>query len=224
MKTKTLLLALLLLAGLAKPLAGPLEADVQLTYPLTVKKLENIYIDARLYEYDPWLADVSATLVDHVVLEDVDFSTKADSLVDIHFLAKRKARMKYYVTARTYSKKGGPLYFFIDGFQKIFEHKDDEEIDVRMKSKLATKKPKGDPEKVVVNDDDVGEENSGKITGIHRAVEIEWEGTDGAKFALQRSNDLGNWETVESLIGNGETISVFLRVSGHTQFWRLQPE
>ena len=68
MKTKTLLLALLLLAGLAKPLAGPLEADVQLTYPLTVKKLENIYIDARLYEYDPWLADVSATLVDHVCL------------------------------------------------------------------------------------------------------------------------------------------------------------
>ncbi|MDP6338608.1 MAG: hypothetical protein QF562_08595, partial [Verrucomicrobiota bacterium] len=95
MKTKTLLLALLLLAGLAKPLAGPLEADVQLTYPLTVKKLENIYIDARLYEYDPWLADVSATLVDHVVLEDVDFSTTADSLVDIHFSAKRKARMKY---------------------------------------------------------------------------------------------------------------------------------
>ncbi|MGB1745332.1 MAG: hypothetical protein ACPHL9_10655, partial [Limisphaerales bacterium] len=99
-------------------------------------------------------------------------------------------------------------------FQKIFEHKDDEEIDVRMKSKLATKKPKGDPEKVVGNDDDVGEENSGKITGIHRAVEIEWEGTDGAEFALQRSNDLGN----------GETTSVFLRVSGHTQFWRLQPE
>ena len=47
-ENKTLLLALLLLAGLAKPLAGSLEADVQLTYPLTVKKLENIYIDARL--------------------------------------------------------------------------------------------------------------------------------------------------------------------------------
>ena len=224
MKTKTLLLAALLLAGLAKPLAGPLEADVQLTYPLTVKKLENIYIDARLYEYDPWLADVSATLVDRVVLEDVDFSTIADSLVDIHFSAKRKTRMKYYVTARTYSNKGGTLYFFIDGFKKIFEHKDDEEIDVRMKSKLATKKPKGDPEKVGGNDDDGGEENSGKITSIHRAVEIEWEGTDGAEFTLQRSNDLENWETVELLVGNGETTSVFLRVSGHTQFWRLQPE
>ena len=93
-----------------------------------------------------------------------------------------------------------------------------------MKSKLATKKPKGDPEKVGGNDDDGGEENSGKITSIHRAVEIEWEGTDGAEFALQRSNDLENWETVESLVGNGETTSVFLRVSGHTQFWRLQPE
>ena len=74
------------------------------------------------------------------------------------------------------------------------------------------------------NDDDGGEENSGKITGIHRAVEIEWDGTDGAEFALQKSNDLKNWETVESLSGNGETTSVFLRVSGHTQFWRLQPE
>ena len=53
METKSLLLTALLLTGLAKPMAGPLEGDVHLTYPLTVKKLENIYIDARLYEYDP---------------------------------------------------------------------------------------------------------------------------------------------------------------------------
>ena len=93
-----------------------------------------------------------------------------------------------------------------------------------MKSKLVTKKPKGDPEKVGGNDEDGGEENSGKITGIYRAVKIEWDGTNGAEFALQKSNDLENWETVESLVGNGETTSVFLRVSGHTRFWRLQPE
>ena len=223
MKTKTLFLAALLLGGLTKPLAGPLEGDVRLTYPLTVKNLKNIYIDARLYEYDPFLADVSATLVDHVELKGINFSTTADSLVDIHFSAKRKSRMKYYITAHTYSKKGGTLYFFIDGFQKIFEYKDNNNIDVRMKSKLATKKPKEDPEKVGGNDDG-GEEKEGKITAIHRAVEIEWTGTNGTEFTLQQSNDLQNWKTAKTLSGAGALTSVFLRVSGRTQFWRLQPE
>ena len=95
MKTKTLLLAALLFSVLAMPLADPLEGNVQLAYPLTTKKLENIYIDARLYEYDPLLADAPATLVDHVELTGIHFSTTADSLVDIYFLAKPKPRMKY---------------------------------------------------------------------------------------------------------------------------------
>lgn len=224
MKTKTLLLAALLFSGLAMPLAGPLEGNVQLAYPLITKKLENIYIDARLYEYDPLLADAPGTLVDHVELTGIHFSTTADSLVDIHFLAKPKPRMKYYITARTYSKKGGTLYFYINKFQKIFEGKDTDKIDVTMTPKLNTKKPKGDPVKVGGNDEDGGEEKSGKIHDIHRAVEIEWEGTDGAEFALQKSSDLRNWETVDTLNGTGETASVFLRISGRVQFWRVQPE
>ena len=211
MKTKTLLLAALLFSGLAMPLAGPLEGNVQLAYPLTTKKLENIYIDARLYEYDPLLADAPGTLVDHVELTGIHFSTTADSLVDIHFLAKPKPRMEYYITARTYSKKGGTLYFYINKFQKIFEGKDTDKIDVTMTPKLNTKKPKGDPVKVGGNDEDGGEE-------------IEWEGTDGAEFALQKSSDLRNWETVDTLNGTGETASVFLRISGRVQFWRVQPE
>ena len=66
---------------------APLEADVQLTYPLTVKNREHLH-RRKTDEYD-LAGHVSAALVDHVVLEDVDFST-ADSLVDIHFSAKRK--------------------------------------------------------------------------------------------------------------------------------------
>ena len=224
MKTKTLLLSTIVLAGLGKPLAGPLEGDVHLTYPLTVKKLENIYIDGRLYEYDPWLADAPATLVDHVELEGIDFSTSADSLVDIHFSAKRKSRMKYYVTASTYSNKDGTLYFYINGFQKIFEHMDADDIDVTMEPKLKTKKPNGEPEKVGGNDGKDVEGKSDKITGIYRAVEIEWVGTDGTEFALQKSTDLKNWETIETLSGTGKKTSVFIRVSSSMQFWRLQPE
>ena len=43
------------------PLAEPIEGDVVLSFPLTSEKLENVYIDARLYEYDPFLADAPAT-------------------------------------------------------------------------------------------------------------------------------------------------------------------
>ena len=64
----------------------------------------------------------------------------------------------------------------------------------------------------------------GKITAIHRAVEIEWTGTNGTEFTLQQSNDLQNWKTAKTLSGAGALTSVFLRVSGRTQFWRLQPE
>ncbi len=66
MNLRLILFATLLGGGLAKPLAGPLEGDAHLTFPLTKQKMLGIYVDARLYEYDPWLADAPATLVDQV--------------------------------------------------------------------------------------------------------------------------------------------------------------
>ena len=200
------------------PLADPIEGDILLSFPLTTEKLEDIYIDARLYEYDPFLADASATLLNHVELEGINFSTTTDSLVNIHFSATRKTRMKYYVTARTYSKKGGTLYFYINGFQKIFEQMDTENINIAMTSKLTTKNPEGDPVNINVK------EKNGKIHGIHRAVEIVWKGAKDANFELQKSSDLQHWETVDTLSGNGNMTSVFLRISGAVQFWRVQPE
>jgi len=210
--------AALLFARLSMPLADPIEGDVLLSFPLTTEKLEDIYIDARLYEYDPFLADVSATLLDHIELEGINFSATADSLVNIHFSATRKTRMKYYITARTYSKKGGTLYFYINGFQKIFEQMDSENINIAMTSKLTTKKPEGDPVNINVK------KKNGEIHGIHRAVEIVWKGTKGTNFILQKSSNLQHWETVDTLSGNGNLTSVFLRASGAVQFWRMQPE
>jgi hypothetical protein len=203
-------------AGLAKPLAGPLEADVHLTFPLTKQKMLGIYVDARLYEYDPWLADAPATLVDQVEFEGLDLSTKAHSLLDVHFSAKRKTRMNYYVSIRAYAEKGGTQYYFIDGFQKIFEGVDVDELDIELATRLPKKNPTDDP--VIVGDSG---EATGRLIGIHRAVEIEWEGTDGDEFLLQKSSDLENWETVETVVGNGGSVSTFLRVGGRVQFWRL---
>ena len=68
------------------------------------------------------------------------------------------------------------------------------------------------------------EKKSDNITGIYRAVEIEWEGEDGSEFALQKSTDLKSWETIETLSGTGEKDSVFIRVYRSVQFWRLMPE
>ena len=61
---------------------------------------------------------MSPPQVDHVVLED---STLARQPIHswTSIFGQAQDRMKYYVTARTCSNKGGPLYFFIDGFQKF---------------------------------------------------------------------------------------------------------
>lgn len=217
MNLRLILFAAFFAAGLAKPLAGPLEADVRLTFPLAMQKMLGIYVDARLYEYDPFLADVSATLVDQVEFENLDLSTTVDSLLDVHFSAKRKSNMSYYLSIRAYAEKGGKQYYYIDDFQKIFVGIDDDELDVKLATKLAKKKPTGDP----VNVGSGGGEVSGKLTGIHRAVEIEWEGTVGAAFLLQKSSDLKNWETIETLIGAAGRTSTFLRVEGRVQYWRL---
>ncbi|MDP6795279.1 MAG: hypothetical protein QF721_04090 [Verrucomicrobiota bacterium] len=220
-KLRLLLLFGFCVVGLAKPLAGPLEGVVHLTFPLTKLKMLGIFVDARLYEYDPFLADFPATLVDQVEIRDLDLSTTGDSLLDMHFSATRKPRMNYYLSIRAYSRKGGTQYYFIDGFQKIFTEKDEDEIDLRLATRLTRKKPEGEPVHVGSGG---GAEPAGKVTGIHRAVEIEWEGTDGGEFLLQKSDDLENWETIETVVGTGGTKSTFLRVEGRVQFWRLHRE
>jgi len=209
-------------AGLAKLHAAPLEADVNLTFPLTKQKMLGIYVDARLYEYDPWLADAPATLVDQVEFKGLDLSTKAHSLLDVHFSAERKTRMNYYVSIRAYAEKGGTQYYFIDGFQKIFASVDVDELDIELATRLPKKNPTDDP--VIVGKGGGGGEAIGRLIGIHRAVEIEWEGTEGDEFLLQKSSDLENWETVEPVVGNGGTVSTFLRVVGRVQFWRLHSD
>lgn len=138
-------MAALLFSRLSVPLAVTIKGDVVLSFPLTTEKLENIYVDARLYEYDPFLADASATLLDHVELE-------------------------------------------------------------------------GDPINVNVKD------KNGKILDIHRAVETIWKGSQVGNFLLQKSSDLHHLKSIDALSGNGNITSVFLRISGAAQFWRIQPE
>ena len=138
-------MAALLFSRLSVPLAVPINGDVVHSFPLTTEKLEDIYVDARLCEYDPFLADASATLLDHVELE-------------------------------------------------------------------------GDPINVNVKD------KNGKILDIHLAVEIIWKESQVANFLLQKPSDLHHLKTIDALSGKCNITSVFLRISGAEQFWRIQPE
>ncbi len=99
---------------------------------------------------------------------------------------------------------------------------DEDELDIELATRLAKKNPTDDP--VIVEEGGGSGEATGKLIGIHRAVEIEWEGTDGEEFLLQRSSDLESWETIETLIGAAENESTFLRVEGRVQYWRLHRE
>ena len=69
---------------------------------------------------------------------------------------------------------------------------------------------------------DPDDEIKGEIQGIERAAEIIWEGTNGEKYLLQKSINLNNWETVDTLRGSGKSMSVLMRASSQLQFWRLQ--
>jgi len=44
--------------------ALPVVVDLAATMPLTVEDPGEVMVEARLYAYDPWLADVAADLVD----------------------------------------------------------------------------------------------------------------------------------------------------------------
>ena len=115
-------------------------------------------------------------------------------------------------------KKAAHFIFTSMGSKKIFEQLDTENINIIMASKLKTKKPEVDPVIIKVK------KKNGEIHGIHRAVEIVWKGAKDTIFVLQKSSDLQNWKTVDTLSGNGNMTCVFLRISGTAQFWRMQPE
>ncbi|MDC0267825.1 hypothetical protein OAK97_00800 [bacterium] len=66
-------------------------------------------------------------------------------------------------------------------------------------------------------------DETGTLRGIYRAVEIEWQGSQGVSFELQETRDLEHWNTIRKVLGTGEPLSLFLRAKPYPTFWRLQP-
>jgi len=144
-KPATLLLsAVLALAALAAvPLAAgddPAEPsrlllDLTCVVPADGRPVEDGVLLARLYCYDPLLADVAADEVDRVLIQGVTHEAGADTILRFPMRAGRVEARSYYVTAFIYP---GPepdemkRRYFVNGFQKVFEGRDGEALTIRL--------------------------------------------------------------------------------------------
>ena len=89
-----LLMATIVFAGESTKVEGGFEI------PANVATFSGQLVDIRLYEYDPFLADVGATLIDQVKLKDFGHSKGTATQKSFTLGAKgtTKDRMQYYVT------------------------------------------------------------------------------------------------------------------------------
>jgi len=88
--------------------------ELEATLPLTREAIESVRLDARLYAYDPFLADASADLVDQTIIEPLMLASDRESLVRLNLGGNRLPRMDYYVSVRVYRITDGLQIFFND--------------------------------------------------------------------------------------------------------------
>ena len=115
-----------------------LQVEVEATLPLTSEEIGLVRIDARLYAYDPFLADVSADLVDQTMIEPLILASDRDSLVHLKLRGNRLSRMDYYISVRVYRVTDGDQVFFNDRFLPVLVGENHCHLKVPLGSTLPT--------------------------------------------------------------------------------------
>jgi len=109
---KNTILALALLVGLgvveAKDKAGSAQVNGTVIAPKAVKDFGGLTLELRLYEYDPFLADVGATLVAKKRIKTFAHQAGKDSKFTFKLAetASKTPRRSYYVTCFMLDAKG----------------------------------------------------------------------------------------------------------------------
>jgi hypothetical protein len=98
--------------------ALPVVVDLAATVPLTVEDPGEVMVEARLYAYDPWLADVAADLVDLQRIESLKLSRRSDSLIQLTLEAQGIEGMAYYCSIRITGTVDGELIFLMTSFSR----------------------------------------------------------------------------------------------------------
>jgi len=109
---KNTILALALLVGLgvveAKDKAGSAQVNGTVIAPKAVKDFGGLTLELRLYEYDPFLADVGATLVAKKRIKTFAHQEGKESKLTFKLAetASKMPRRSYYVTCFMLDAKG----------------------------------------------------------------------------------------------------------------------
>ncbi len=207
------------LSGANNIQAADLLAEIQLIFPLTQGELSNIYVDVRVYEYDPRIADLPATMVQQQALETGSLNTQSDSLLDLTLSASRRANMDYYISARAYAQKGGEMYFFMDYFQTVFEGTDYETLQIRLATHLDQKEPEGEPVSM-------GRQKHIDIRGYEKAplFKIHFESQIHRIYSIESTNNLKQWRKIGQVNGTGSTVyfTDFREALFQQQYYRVK--
>jgi len=114
--------------------AGKQRLEMECEIPAVGKAVEKAVVVARIFEFDPRLADVAADEVAKVELMGIDLSSQKATKLHFPLQFERKSERSYYVTVFVYSGSSKQKrLFFVDGFHKIFEKMDTESLRLRLK-------------------------------------------------------------------------------------------
>lgn len=116
--------------------AAELSLDLTCSIPAPLQTIQDASIMARLYEYDPRLADVAAKEVDRITVNGINLLSDRTTSVRLPLDAKRTDQRSYYVTIFVHpNAESEQRLYFINGFQKVFQAKDSEALEVTLKQK-----------------------------------------------------------------------------------------
>ena len=117
-----------------RDLAGEtIKTKVTCTIPSPPRSLNGAALKAHLYAYDPRLADAAATEVDEHVETGIDLEPGRETTLKFSLSTFRQKNRSYYVTIFVHpDAKSEDRLYYIDGFQKVLENKDLEELEISL--------------------------------------------------------------------------------------------
>jgi len=107
-----------------------LVLDLTCTLPASGYEVDSGVVVARLYEYDPRLADAAAGEIAKVTVSGLTHKKGRNTVIRIPLHGKRSVQKNYYVTVFVHPSTGTQRLYFVDGFQKVFTSTDDETLQI----------------------------------------------------------------------------------------------
>ncbi len=110
-----------------------IKARISCRIPPPEKAINDAVLKATLFEHDPRIADAPAKEVDLVLKEDINLTPEEETSIDFSLSTVRRKDRAYYLTVFIHpDKDSNKRLYFIDGFQKVFEEANIEELDIKL--------------------------------------------------------------------------------------------